>query len=132
MILCGLYESERIIIHPYHNLEESHWVDIIKDKDEPVFYVTCCCNEDWEWEFDYSKTNYERIKHIILDCIFECNDMEALMDALDEIFEEIVYGSDEDEYEIEIEVEEEDEYEIDEDDCYGDCCGRCGRCEYFN
>lgn len=121
MILCGLYENERIIVHPYNNLEESHWIDLIKDKDEPVFYVTCCCNEDWEWEFDYSKTNYERVKHIILDCIFECHDMEALMDDLDEIFEEIVYGSD---YEDVEEYEEDDEI---------DCCGDCDRCgRYLN
>lgn len=130
MLLCGFENLERIIVHPYNNLEESHWIDLIKDKDEPVFYVTCCCNEDWEWEFDYSKTNYERVKHIIIDCIFECNDMEALMDDLDEIFEEIVYGSDE-------EIKEDDEIDEDEEDCYDDdeccgCCGYCDRCEYAN
>lgn len=118
MYLCGFYETERIIVHPNGNLEESHWIDLVKDKDEPIFYVTCCCDDEWGWEFGYDKTNYERIKHIIVDCIFECNDMEDLIDDLDEIFEEIVYGSD-------------DEIEEDEDEC-DDCCGCCGRCEYLN
>lgn len=119
MILCGFGNLERIMCHEGHNLEEQHWIDLAMDKDEPIFYVTCCCNEDWEWEFGYSKTMYERIKNIIVDCIFECDTMEELMDVLDEIFEEIVYGDDE-EY-------EEDDGDDDDDDC----CGDCGRCRMY-
>lgn len=110
MILCGFYESERIIVRPNSGrIEESHWIDLTKNGNEPVFYVTCCCNEDWEWEFDYDKTSYERIKHIITDCIFACDTMEELIDTLDEIFEEMVYGSDYDDVE----------------ECNGDC-DHCG------
>ena len=117
MLLCGFENLERIIVHPYNNLEESHWIDLIKDKDEPVFYVTCCCDEDWEWEFDYDKTSYEKVKHLIIDCIFEAENMEDLIDDLDEIFEEIVYGPQE-------EIKDEDDI---------DCCGDCGRCrKYLN
>ena len=118
MILCGFYETERIMVHPNDNLEESHWIDITKDKDEPTFYVTYCCDEDWIWEFGYDKTSYERIKHIITDCIFECDSMEELMDVLDEIFEEMLYGIDE-------EIDDEDDDDI-------DCCGDCDRCKYLN
>ena len=109
MILCGFYETERIMVHPNDNLEESHWIDITKDKDEPTFYVTYCCDEDWVWEFAYDKTTYERIKHLIVDCILECDDMDDLIEVLDEIFEEIVYGS---------------RYD-DVDECDGDCA-HCG------
>ena len=120
MILCGFGNLERIMCHEADTLDVQHYIDLTMDKDEPVFYVTCCCDNEWQWDFGYSKTNYERIKNIIVDCIFECDDMEELIDTLDEIFEEIVYGSDE---------EIEEEYEEDECD---ECCGCCGRCEYFN
>ena len=120
MILCGFVNLERIMVHEDHDFETQHWIDLTMDKDEPIFYVTCCCNENWEWKFGYSKTMYERIKNIIVDCIFECDTVEELIDMLDEIFEEIVYGSD---------YEDVEEYEDDDDDC----CGDCGRCrKYLN
>ena len=118
MYLCGFGNVERIMCHEEDELDVQHYVDLIMDKDEPVFYVTCCCNEDFMWEFGYDKTSYERIKHIITDCIFECDSMEELMDVLDEIFEEMLYGIDE-------EIDDDDDDDI-------DCCGDCDRCKYLN
>lgn len=120
MILCGFGNLERIMYHEDHDLETQHWIDLTMDKDEPIFYVTCCCDEEWQWEFGYSKTMYERIKNIVTDCIFECDTVEELIDDLDEIFEEIVYGDNYDDVE---------EYEDDDDE--DDCCGDCGRCGIY-
>ena len=88
MIFCGNVNAERLIMHPDDNPHSSHYIDIVTDKDDPVFYVTCCCDEDWEWKFWYSKTNYEVVKYIIMDCIIASETMDELIDALDEIFEE--------------------------------------------
>lgn len=101
MVFCGSTNVERIIVHPMDNLNESHYIDIVTDKDDPVFYVTCCCDEDWGYEFPYNKSDYERIKFNIMEAIFECDTMDELLDVLSEIFE--------------------DGFETIEDECDGDC-----------
>ena len=88
MVYCSTGNLERLFIHPYDDVEERHWVDIAQANDEPTFSVTCCCNEEWIWEFWYSKTNYELVKHMVMDCIFDAEDMNDLIDAMDEAFEE--------------------------------------------
>ena len=62
MTYCGSYEVERIVVHPDDDPHSSHYIDIVVDKHEPTFRVSCCCNEEWSWDFWYSKTNYEIIK----------------------------------------------------------------------
>lgn len=115
MYLCGVYDTERIVVHPEDAPHTSHYIDITKDKNDPAFYVTQCCDEEWVWKFWYSKTNYEVVKFLIMDCIAECETMEEFIDALDEVFEEdcadIVY--------------EEAELQEDEFECDGDCAN-CG------
>ena len=86
MIFCGSYEQERIIVHPMDALNESHYLTITKGKDTPTFSVTCCCDDEWFWEFWYTKSDYERIKFVIMKTIFECETMDELMDELDEVF----------------------------------------------
>mgnify|MGYP005612569429 CR=1 FL=1 len=114
MMLCGVVESERIIVHPNDRPHESHWIEITKDKDRPIFYVTTCCNIDWSWDFWYSKTNYDNIKHLIEDCILESDTMPELINKLDEIFTE--YFSD-----IVCYDDETDNL---------DCDGDCDNCEF--
>lgn len=116
MIFCGNVSSERLVVHPNDDPHSSHYIDITMEKNLPVFNVTCCCDEDWEWRFWYDKTSYDIVKHLIMDCIIECDTMEDLIDALDEVFEtecaDILFWEDELEY----------------DGCDGDC-SNCGFCE---
>lgn len=111
MVYCSTGNLERLFVHPYDDVEERHWVDIAQSNDEPTFSVTCCCNEEWIWEFWYSKTNYELVKHMVMDCIFDAEDMNDLIDAMDEAFEE--FFSD-----IVVETAELQEGEF---ECDGDC-----------
>ena len=115
MMLCGTYEIERIVMHPDDRPHESHWISITKDKDEPKFFVNCCCDEDWSWDFWYSKTNYDIVKHLIMDCVFEATTMDELIDMIDEAFEEFCLEITFNEAEL-----QEDEWE-----CDGDCAN-CG------
>lgn len=112
MTLCGVYEIETIVVHPNDDPHSSHYIEIEMDKEDPIFYVTCCCDEDWGWAFWYSKSDYERVKYAIMDIIHECGTMEELMDVLDEIFVE---------YFDEVLVCEDDEFE---------CDGDCENCEF--
>ena len=114
MILCGNYEVESIIVHPSNNLNETHCIEITKDNDDPVFSVTCCCNEDWVWEFMYSKTNYEVVKYLIMASIVECDTMDELIEMLDDTFEEECYDM----------ICEGVEYYDADEECDG-CCGSC-------
>ena len=116
MIFYSVENLERLYAHPSANLDERHWVDITMRGDVPTFAVTCCCDDEWVWEFWYSKRNYELVKHVIMGCMFECDDMDELINAMDDVFEECFYD---------IVV---DEFEDDDDDefvCNGDCenCG---------
>ena len=111
MILCGFGNLERIMVHEVDDLESQHYIDLVMSKDEATFAVTCCCYDEWFYEFAYSKTDYEKIKFNIVDAIFACDDMDELIEALDEIFQEgfedIIVDSSE----------------------YCECCGDCGRCD---
>lgn len=118
MIFCGNVSCERLVVHPNDNPHSSHWIDIVMEKNLPVFNVTCCCDEAWVWRFWYDKTGYEIVKHLIMDCITECDTMEDLIDALDEVFEE----------NCEDMVFNKCELEYDEDDI--ECDGDCDNCEY--
>ena len=111
MILCGTYEIEKIIVHPDDDPCESHYIDIVVDKDMPKFSVACCCDNEWSWDFWYSKTNYEVVKFLIMDCITDCRTIEELIDALDETFEESC---------VEL-LFNEAELQEDEFECDGDC-----------
>lgn len=69
---------------------ELHYISLAMSLDEPKFFITCCCNEEWIWEFHYtSRSDYERIKMCIIDASYECNNMYELMDLLDGVFLEI-------------------------------------------
>lgn len=106
MIYHGTEAVERIFVHNENEYNSAHWIDVSMNMLGGTFTVTCCCDEDWIWEFYYSKTDYERIKFTIMNLIYECDDMGELLDALDDIFSE----------EFENILADEDEFE-----CDGDC-----------
>lgn len=109
MVFCGTGNVERIFVHPMNKLNESHYIDIVTSKDDPTFFVTCCCDEDWGYEFEYNKSDYERVKFNIMEMIFECDTMDELLDVLSEVFE--------------------DGFETIDDECDGDC-HHCECCEF--
>lgn len=89
MVYHGTCAVERIMVHPMNELGETHFIELVKAADEPVFYVTCCCDEDWFYEFYMSNnSDYERIKHNIMESVFECETMEELLKTLSEVFED--------------------------------------------
>ncbi len=111
MVYYGTNKIEEIYVGPTTcKLEDACCIEMIKALDEPVFYVTTCCNTDWVWKFNMEgETNYEIVKHVIIDEVCECENMIELMDHLDIIFEELF---------DDIIAYEEDEH----DEC---CCEAC-------
>ena len=118
MTYCSTGSLERLFVHENDNLEERHWVDIAMSNDSPTFAVTCCCDDEWIWEFWYDKTSYDLIKHVIMDCIFDAEDMDDLIDAMDEMFDE--HFSD-----IVVDVAE-----LQEDEMEFECDGDCEKCSF--
>ena len=116
MIYHGTSAHEIIQFHPIGSNNELHFIELTKAAMKPTFYVTCCCDEDWVYEF-YLENNsdYERVKMTILDSVFNCDSAEELLEELSEIFE--------------------DGFEdIMVDDC-GGCdfdCDNCECCKYCN
>lgn len=108
MIYKGTYDVEIIEIVPMDDMSETHYIQMQKSRDDATFSVTCCCDEDFYYEFMYNKSDYERVKFNIMECIFECDTMEELLDTLSEVFE--------DGFEP---IEHDPEYE--EFECDGDC-----------
>lgn len=113
MIYHGTSVHEMIQFHPIGCKNELHFIEMTKSAEGPTFSVMCCCDPDWYYEF-YMENNsdYERVKMAILDSVFNCDDVEELMDELSEIFE--------------------DGFEdiLVDDRC--DCDFDCDNCEYFN
>ena len=109
MVFCGTGAVERIFVHPMDDLNSSHYIDLIMGKDTPTFAVTCCCDDDWCYEFVYNKSDYERIKFNIMEAIFECDTMEELLDELTERFEDGFSD-------LFVDLEPDDDFE-----CDGDC-----------
>lgn len=82
----GTYVTETIYVTTGN---EVHYIELTKSGDDPIFFVTTCCNEDWVWAFNMDMSNYDMVKHVIMDVIFDSDDMEELIDTLDEVFEEV-------------------------------------------
>lgn len=87
MVCYGVSVTEKLIAC-YDDGMEMHFVTMTKHADMPIFSVSCCCDDDWYYEFYLeNNTDYERVKFNILSAIFECEDMDSLMRALSETFE---------------------------------------------
>ena len=123
MVYCSAGSLERIMFHPYDNLEETHYIDLTMSNCDAAFAVTTCCDEEWIWEFYYDKTTYDLVKHIVMDCIFEAEDIEELIEMIDEAFEQsfadVVVNETEMQDEIDMDVDVDMEIECD------GCCGKC-------
>lgn len=89
MVYYGTDKTELIYFHLHGNEDDMHFVAMTQDCDENVFYVKSCCNTEWEWKFHYTATTYEMVKHAIFDIGFDSENMEEMLHALDECFEEI-------------------------------------------
>ena len=89
MVYYGTEKAELIYFHEKGNENNMHFIVMEQDCDESVFYVRTCCNSDWEWKFYYNPSNYEMVKHMIMDAGFECDAMDEMLFELDGIFEEI-------------------------------------------
>ena len=78
MIFDSTGGLERLYMYQSDNLNARHWVDNTMgtedENEESIFSVTICCNDEWIWEFYYTKTNYDLVKHIVMDCIFEAEE----------------------------------------------------------
>lgn len=120
MIFCGNGTMERLFVHPMDDINEQHYIDLTMSKDDASFLVSCCCDDEWFYEFEYNKSDYERIKFNIMETIFESDTMEELIDVLDDIFldgfGELIVECSADDY------------------CDGECCADCDGCprEYLN
>ena len=114
MVFCGNGSMERLFMHPMDDLNSQHYIDLTMSKDEATFMVSCCCDDEWFYEFAYNKSDYERIKFNIMNAIYECDVMEELIDVLDDIFidgfEELIVDCSADDY------------------CDGQCCPGCDGC----
>ena len=85
MVYYGTLVDEKIAFHYVGDFENMHYINMAKSIDEPVFYVSCCCDLDWIYEFKMkNNSDYERVKYCIMETIFECEDMDELLDVLGE------------------------------------------------
>ena len=110
MIYNGTEKMELIYFHLENDESVRHFVTMEIDSDEPVFYVRTCCNDDWEWKFYYTASNYEMVRHAIFDAGLESENMAEMLWTLDAIFEEIFE-------------------DIIVWDCDCDCDGNCENCK---
>lgn len=87
MIYYGTVKQEEIMF----KLDDGtmNTVSLVKSCVTPTFVVTTTYNDEWYWEFWMDDPSvYEMAKHVVMDAVFECEDMDELMEMLDEIFDE--------------------------------------------
>lgn len=125
MIYQGTDVVEVIAINPMNNTNETHYINMVKSGDYSMFYVTCCCNADWFYEFAMeNNSDYERVKFNIMEAIFKCDTVNELLCTLSDVFEE-GFGD--------ILIENNDGCECeccDHGECECQCDGDCGNCRY--
>lgn len=89
MVYYGTYTSEKIVAHYAGQSDEMHYIELTKMADRPTFVVSCCCDEDWAYEFHLSNNaEYEMVKFCVMESMFECETMEELLCQLSEVFED--------------------------------------------
>ena len=89
MRYCGTTMHEKIWMCNCRDYTDQHYIDLVKAESDNVFFVNSCCDEDWYWVFYLNGvSNYEMIKHVIMDVMLESRDMYEVMETLDEVFEE--------------------------------------------
>ena len=89
MVYYGTQHSERIGFHAIADHENVHFIELTKSADEPTFIVTCCCKPGWYYEFMMeNNSDYERIKLMVMDTMFNADDIDEMIDELSEIFED--------------------------------------------
>ena len=87
MEVAGIRNYEVILVDDGEEVI-SRYIGMTMLDDKPMFRVECDEYEPgWEYMFAYSKNNYENIKHVIVDAIYECDDMDEVLDVLSDIFE---------------------------------------------
>lgn len=107
MIYCGTVKNEEIAIRLDDGRYE--YVELTLSSNTPTFLVSCDFYDGWEWEFNMDDPAvYEIVKHTIMDAVFECDDMDDMLETLDEVFE------------------------TDYADFLVECDGACQHCKYMN
>ena len=89
MIFAGMNKTEAFFFHSNNDKNDMHFVEMERDCDECVFYVRVCCDDEWEWKFYDNGCNYDLVKHVVMEDMLVCDDMDELIRALDNDFEEI-------------------------------------------
>jgi hypothetical protein len=89
MVYYGTENTELIVFHGAGDPNDTHFIGMIKHADSRSFSVRSCCDSDWCYEFHMNNnSDYERVKFNIMETAFDCEDMDELLDALSEIFED--------------------------------------------
>jgi hypothetical protein len=89
MVYYGTDISEHIVFHAAGASDDKHFIVMTKHSDVPAFTIGCCCDHEWRYDFWMNNnSDYERVKFNIMETIFECEDMDALLVVLSEIFED--------------------------------------------
>ena len=109
MIYHTTEKIERIFFAPRGYTDDIHYIDLHKSDDKCYVTIDGGCN-DWMWVFKLDDpANYELVKHMIMDVMFQSCCMDAFMESLDDMFEECF-----------AEILADDECD---DECV--CCGGC-------
>ena len=89
MVYFGTSNAELIYIHEVGNPDEVHSICLEKSAVESVFDVSYCCDPNWGYRFRMdNNSDYERVKMVVMECIFDCESTDELLDSLSEIFED--------------------------------------------
>ena len=88
MVFRGSSNTETIFFHTAGDCDDVHWIDMTIYPGSSSFEVVCCCGEGWKYEFEYTKSDYDRIKFLVMETIFTCETVEEVVETLTEVFDD--------------------------------------------
>lgn len=110
MVYYSNYATEGIVFHRTGDVDDFCIIAFTKNLDGKTFRVEVDFDDDWYWEFSLEHpSNYEMVKHIVMDVAFDCEEDDELLMELDTLFEDCF-----------------SEIAVYENEC--DCNGSCENC----
>ena len=87
MVYYSRYTTEGFVFHSKDDVDDFYIISFTQNLDGKTFRVEVDFDDDWYWELMMNPSNYETVKHMVMDVAFECESEDELLMELDTLFE---------------------------------------------
>ena len=88
MIFNGMMKTDAFFFRTENSDNDQCFVEMERDCEIGTFSVCISCDDEWEWRFYDRASNYELVKHAIIDIALDAKNEDDLINGMDDIFSE--------------------------------------------